>query len=308
MDWFEIFVKVDTADTDIAAGICNMAAPGGIYIEDYSDLEQQAWEISRIDLIDEELVNKDRTKSIIHLFVSPESNPAEYMQYISENLKASNIAFEIGSASVNEADWADNWKKYFKVTEIGSRLVICPSWEKYDNNDKRAVLRIDPGAAFGTGTHATTSLCLALLEKYIKGGERVLDVGSGSGILSIAALLLGADTALGVDIDPVAVKVAAENAELNGVGDKAKYILGDITTDVSGKYSVVLANIVADIIIKLNGEISDFLEKDAVYITSGIIDLRAQDVKKSFAQCGFTIIEECRRDNWYAFALKKGEF
>ena len=207
MDWTEIKITVKNEDTERAADICNMALRSGVYIEDYSDLEWGAREIAHIDLIDEDLIKKDRSVSIVHLYFSEEDNIPEALSFLEPTLKNAGVEYTLDTASIKETDWADNWKKYFKVTEIGKRLVICPSWEEYNNDDK-AVLRIDPGAAFGTGTHATTSLCLELLEKYTKIGDKILDIGCGSGILSIAACLLGAEMADGVDIDPTSVKVA----------------------------------------------------------------------------------------------------
>ena len=213
MNWTEITVNVPLEYTDTAAAIANMTVPYGIYIEDYSDLEQEAEEIAHIDLIDEELVKKDRTKSVIHIYISECDNAEESLAFLKERLAAEKIPFEVGAVGVNDNDWNENWKKYFHATEIGKRLAIVPSWESYENVSGRKILHIDPGAAFGTGTHATTSLCLAMLENYVKTGTKMLDIGCGSGILSIAAVLLGAEKAVGVDIDAQSVKTARENAE-----------------------------------------------------------------------------------------------
>ena len=169
----------------------------------------------------------------------------------------------------------------------------------------RKILSIDPGAAFGTGTHATTSLCLELLENYVTEGSKMLDVGCGSGILAVASALLGAKEALGVDIDSVAVKVAKENAEINEVSDRVKFEVGDLTKTVSGKYNIICANIVADAIIMLSKDIKTFFAPDAVCIVSGIIDIRADEVKEALSGYGLKIIEERKKDNWYAFVLKE---
>ncbi len=305
MNWTEICITVDTKDTDVCAAICNMAAIGGIYIEDYSDLEQGAQEIAHIDLIDEELIAKDRTKSVIHIYVSEENNFSEAKQFITERLIAEHIAHSIVLNGVKDSDWAENWKKFFKVTPIGQRLVVCPVWEDFDNIQNKTVLKIDPGAAFGTGTHATTSLCLNLLDKYVYDGATVLDIGCGSGILSVASVLLGAKKADGVDIDLTAVKVAKENAIINGVGAKTEFSNGDLAEKINGRYDIICANIVADIIMRLNSDIEEYMKEDALYITSGIIDIRADEVKESFEKCGLTIVEELKKDNWYAFALKR---
>lgn len=305
MNWTEISIKVASVDVDRVAAIANMSVPYGIYIEDYSDLIEQSWEIAHVDLIEQELLKKDRNSAVIHIYISEEDNAVEAVEYIKELLFADGIAFELITELVNDSSWADGWKKFFKCTEIGERLVIRPSWEEYDNKDNRVVLSIDPGAAFGTGTHATTSLCLGILEKYITSDSTVLDIGCGSGILSIAGVLLGAEKATGVDIDAQSVRVAKENAAINGVTEKTTYLVGDLADKVTGKYNVVCANIVADVILKLLENVADFMDDTGILITSGIIDMRRKDVVDGFARFGFKIVEELNKDNWYAFVCRK---
>lgn len=305
MDWTEIKIKVKLEDTEVASAIANMVVPYGIYVEDYSELEKDALEIAHIDLIDEDLVNKDRTVSIIHIYISDEENPLESVEYLKERYSAVGIQCEILTDSISEAEWADNWKKFFKVTEIGEKLVIRPSWESYYNKEGRLVLSIDPGAAFGTGTHATTKMCLELLEKYVNKNSTMLDIGSGSGILSIAAALLGAKKVDGVDIDPVAVKVARENAEINNVDDRLSFILGDLCDKISGKYDIVCANIVADVIISLLADVQNYMNPNGYFMCSGIIDIREDDVKSAFQKYGFEIIDDLSCENWRAFVLKR---
>ncbi len=305
MDWTEIKIKVPVETTETAEAIANMAVPYGIYVEDYSNLEQDALDIAHIDMIDEELLKKDRTVSIIHIYISDEENPFEAVAYLKERYAAAGITCEIDTDSISEAEWADNWKKFFKTTEIGEKLVIRPSWEEYDNKQGRVVLSIDPGAAFGTGTHATTRMCLKLLEDFVYPDCTLLDIGSGSGILSIAAVLLGSKEAVGVDIDPVAVKVANENAEMNGISNKVSYIKGDLCDKISDRYDVVCANIVADVIISLLENVENFLKENSVFICSGIIDIREGDVKSAFKKYGYEIIAEETMENWRAFAVKK---
>lgn len=303
MNWTEITVKIPTEYTDTAAAIANMTVPYGIYIEDYSDLEAKAEEIAHIDLIDEELINKDRTEALIHIYISECDNAAEALAFLKERLTAENIPFSCGAEGVNDADWSENWKKYFHATEIGDKLAIVPSWEEYDNKENRKILHIDPGAAFGTGTHATTSLCLSMLENYVAEGSKMLDIGCGSGILSIASVLLGAETAVGVDIDAQSVKTAKENAEHNNVSGKTEYIVGDLADKISGKYNVVCANIVADVVIRLLGDVRTFMEENAVLLVSGIIDTRENDVLAAAEKHGFKVKEKQYKDNWCAFAL-----
>ncbi len=304
MNWTEICVSIPKEFCDTASAIANMTVPYGIYIEDYSDLEQGAWDIAHIDLIDEELIKKDRKTSIIHIYISECDNAAESIEFLKARLEAEKIPFEVSSVGVDDKDWNENWKKYFKPIEIGEKLAVVPSWENYENKDNRTILSIDPGAAFGTGTHATTSLCLSLLENYIAKSNKMLDIGTGSGILAIASLLLGCESAVGVDIDAQSVKTAKENAEINNVSEKTEFIVGNLADKVNGKYNVICANIVADVIIELLPDAATFMEKDSVMIISGIIDIRKEDVLKAVSANGFKVCEEKYRDNWCAFALK----
>ena len=306
MNWTEITIKVPLSYCDTAAAIANMAVPYGIYIEDYSDLEEKAVEIAHIDLIDEDLIARDRENAIIHLYISECDNAAEALAFLKERYTAEKIPFSVDAIGVNDADWSENWKKYFHAMEIGERLAVVPSWETYDNAQNRLLLHIDPGAAFGTGTHATTSLCLAMLEKTVKKGDAVLDIGCGSGILAIAAVLLGAKSALGVDIDAQSVKTARENAAINGLEGKTAFIVGDLADKVTGKYDVICANIVADVIIKLLATVQDYMKEDTLLLCSGIIDSREQDVIAAAEQYGFSVSEIQHRENWCAMALKKG--
>lgn len=307
MNWTEILIKVAVEDTEKASAIANMTVPYGIYVEDYSDLIEQSWEIAHVDIIEQELLDRDRKTSIIHIYISEEDNASEAILYLEERLNECGIAFELCNNSVNDSEWENGWKKYFKCTKIGERLIIRPSWEELNDNEGRKVLTIDPGAAFGTGTHATTTLCLEMLEKYVKPDDMMLDVGCGSGILSIAAVLLGAKKAIGVDIDAQSVKVAKENAALNEMTPKTEYLVGDLAEKVEGKFSVICANIVADVIIRLLGTIKNYMTDDAVLITSGIIDLRENDVLEGFKKYGFKVVEKKLKDNWCAIAVMKEE-
>ena len=304
MNWSEITVEIPVEYTDTATAIANMTVPYGIYIEDYSDLEQGALEIAHIDLIDEELISKNRNNSIIHIYISECDNAAEALEFLKERLNSEKIPFNVNSVGVDDSDWNENWKKYFHTIEIGDKLAVVPSWEKYENKDDRTVLNIDPGAAFGTGTHATTSLCLNILDKCVKSGDKVLDIGCGSGILAIASVLLGAENALGIDIDAQSVKTAKENAQINNIEDKTEFIVGDLAQKANGRYNIICANIVADIIIKLLPDVEKFMEKDGILIISGIIDIRKEDVFEAIKSNGFMVENELYRDNWCAFVLK----
>ena len=304
MDWTEVTITVNAKDVDKAGDIANMVVPYGIYIEDYSNLEEEAWEIAHIDLIDEDLLQKDRSKALVHIYISPEESPAEAVAFLRERYTAEGIENEICLDSCVEEDWINNWKQYFKPIPVGQKLLIRPTWEEVKDSGGRTVLDLDPGLAFGTGTHETTRLCMELLEQYVRPGMNVLDVGCGSGILSVAALLLGADKAVGVDIDELAVKTAVENAEINHVEERFTGICGNLTDQVTGTYDIVVANIVADVIIMLTKDVEQFMKPDTVYLMSGIIDTREQDVLAAVEQ-HFTIIDRKEEKGWVALSAKR---
>ncbi|MBR4023827.1 MAG: 50S ribosomal protein L11 methyltransferase, partial [Firmicutes bacterium] len=203
----------------------------------------------------------------------------------------------------DDSEWKDNWKEYFKPQQVSERIIVCPTWEEYElsEEDKAAgkkILRIDPGMAFGTGTHETTSLCLKAMEKYMAPGASVLDVGCGSGILSIAADLLGAGDVLGIEIDPVAVEVSRENLELNGCGENVRVIEGDLTKGVDYKADVVVANLMADLVEMLSPDVRRHMKPGARYISSGIIDEKLEEVAQAIRDCGFEI-EEIKEDGMW---------
>ena len=304
--WSEIKITVDTNDIEVAGNIANMVVPYGIYIEDYSDLENEVMEIAHIDLIEEKLLEADRSKGIIHVYVNPHENPLEAVSFIEERLKNLNIKYDIQIDDCKTQDWVNNWKQYFHPMPIGNKLLIRPTWEdEYDAGERR-VLHIEPGLAFGTGSHPTTKLCLETLGNYISKDSTVLDIGCGSGILSIASLLLGAKEAFGVDIDSLAVKTPQANALENGFDEsKFKAVQGNLSDKVTGKYNVIVANIVADIIMEFNKEVGKYLDDGGVYITGGIIESREDEVLLSFAQNSFEVIERFEEKGWLVFVLKK---
>lgn len=305
MDWTEVKINIDTKDVDKAGDIAQMVVPYGIYIEDYSDLEEAAWEIAHIDLIDEELLKKDRSKAAVHIYISPEENPAEAVAFLSERYNAEGIEHEIDMSVCRNQDWENNWKEYFKPMPVGNKLLIRPVWEDNYYADGRAVLNIEPGLAFGSGGHDTTRLCLETLENHISPDTELLDIGCGSGILGIAGLLLGAKNATGVDIDALAVKTAKENGEMNGFTEPKFTVLeGNLTDKVTGKYDVVVANIVADIIVMFTENVGQFLKGDGIYITSGIIDTRENDVLDAFEKYGFEVVGRHESCGWLCFETK----
>ena len=302
--WNELTVKVKTEDTERASDVCTVIADMGIYVEDYSDLENVVWNIAHVDLIEQELLERDRTHSLIHVYIKQEKDALECVEFIKARLAAEGIEHEISVVGVNEEDWANNWKQYYHTQRIGKRIIVTPSWEEYTPAEGEVQMRLDPGMAFGTGTHDTTRLCLELLEEVVTPETRILDVGTGSGILSVGGVLLGAPSALGVDIDPVAVKVANENAEINKVTGKTEFVCGDLTDKVHGKFEIVTANIVADVIIRLLSTVKNYLLKGGVLIVSGIIDTRADEVENACHEAGFVTEKRLEHGGWVAIKLR----
>ena len=305
MEWTDLKISSPRVYADTVEAIATGISGGGIYIEDYADLETQVQQIAHVDLIEQDLLDKDRNTVIVHMYLAPDENPAEIVELLNSRLIAAGVTYSLAMEGVEQEEWETAWKKYYHAMEIGNRLAICPSWEEYQGD--RAVIRLDPGMAFGTGTHETTSLCLTQLDKLIKGGERMLDIGTGSGILAIGALLLGAAEAEGVDIDPMCVRTAGENAALNGVQDRLKVLVGDLSDKASGKYNVITANIVAAAIISLVPHVPTLLAEGATFIASGIIDTRKDEVITAVEAAGLRVDQILEKNGWVALVCSKRE-
>ena len=303
MNWTDLKITVSTKDAETAEAIAQMAVPYGIYIEDYSDIEQQVAEIAHVDLIEQELLDKPRDTVIIHLYLEPGASQVETLALIAARMEAAGIPYTVETEGVEQEDWQNGWRKYYHPMEIGSRLAVVPSWQQYDTD--RVKLILDPGLAFGTGGHETTSLCLEALDEQVRGGERVLDIGTGSGILAIAALKLGAASAEGVDIDPVAVRTAGENAALNGVQDKLTVLVGDLSDKASGTYDIITANIVANAILSLAPAVPGLMAEGATFIASGIIDSRKDEVITGLEKAGLSVVEVKEKRGWECIVCKK---
>ena len=234
----------------------------------------------------------------------------ELVETIKQKVSAlTGFGIDIGEGSVslgqvNEEDWANEWKKYYKPTKIGEKLVVKPTWEDYEVQDGDLVIELDPGMAFGTGTHETTTMCMRELEKYVTEDSKVFDIGCGSGILAIAAAKLGAKDVIAVDLDEVAVKVAAENVAHNHVQDSVQVLHGNLIDVVSDKADIVVANIIADIIKILARDVHSCMKEDAVFISSGIIHAKVNEVKESLIENGFEIIEVKTLGEWNAIVAK----
>lgn len=295
MKWFEVSIKTSQEAEDAISNILYELGANGVVIEDDEILKYpNSW-----DYIDESLFVK-RNFAVIRAYFPESVNISELIFNIKESLKEISQYLDVGEgridvSEVDEKDWAEEWKKYYKPVEIDS-IVIVPSWEDYQNTDGKTIVKLDPGMAFGTGTHESTMLCLEAIQRYIKQGVDVIDIGTGSGILAIAAKKLGAGRVLAVDIDDVAVKVAKENASLNEVEIEVRQ--NDLIFGIEEKFDVAVANIIADIIIRLAKDIKNVLKKHGFFISSGIIEERLDSVIRSFEENSLEIVEIKKLNNW----------
>ncbi len=280
----------------------------GMQIQDSRDVEDLlANRGARWDYYDESLLKLRDAETTVTVYLPDNTQGAEALAALHAELarlKTLDARGEWGRLScslsgVKEEDWASNWKKYYHAAKIGERLVVCPAWERYDARPGETVVKLEPGMAFGTGTHETTRLCLRLLERAKPGGKRILDLGCGSGILAVAAVLLGGEAAHGIDLDETAVKTARGNAALNGVQNKCGFSQGDIS-QIDGKHGIIFANIVADVIISNVKKIASCLDEDGAFIASGIIDTREDDVLAALTAAGLRVAEREAENGWVA--------
>ena len=302
-EWTQIKVKVSLDALDDTIAVMNMVS-NYLQIEDYSDIDLKT---CYGDLIDEAILNADKTVAYVSVYQSADGGVADTLVFLRERFDTLGIKAEISVSGVNEEDWANSWKAYYKPIKIGEKIVIVPAWEKYSASPEEIVVRMDPGMAFGTGTHETTRLVIKLLEKYVKNGARVADVGCGSGILAICASKLGAGECKAYDIDPVAVKVANENIKDSGLTNVTCEV-SDLLKQVDrsgGAYDVICANIVADIIIRMMPDVGALMDENSVILASGIIVERSEDVISGFEQHGFKIVERIDENGWCALAVMK---
>ena len=321
MNWLELHIDTTHAGLEPVETLLSSLGIDGVVIDDETEFQDflennhQYW-----DYVDEDLEKEMQGKSRVTFYLQADEEGFAKMGEVRialENLKKTAQAcgtLLMTMDSLQDADWENNWKQYYKPMEIGERLLVIPQWEQEDPKVRKALeggrvpLILEPGLTFGTGSHATTRLCLTALEQAVQGGEKVLDLGCGSGILSIAALKLGAASALAVDIDDKCLDVAYENAAMNGIGrDTYTVKVGDILSDetlraeIGGGYDVVLANIVADVIIGLGPMVRSLLRENGVLLCSGIIDTRAEEVADKLRQAGLEILDTRSSEGWYAY-------
>lgn len=303
-NWTQIKVTSHVKFRDSISAIMSMVDPG-LMIEDYSDIEIGLNTVYG-ELIDEAILNADKDKVSVSVFVSCDRPIAEHIAFLRDRFSIEKIECNIETIGLDENEWASSWKQYYKPIYIGNRIVVCPPWEKCEIPENGILVEMDPGMAFGTGSHETTRLVMRMLENYVHGGENMLDVGCGSGILAICASKLGVAHCSAYDIDPVAVRVARDNIESNGVTNVScdvSDLLANVKTD-NGLFDLVTANIVAEIIIRMAPDLPKFLKKDAVLIVSGIVDSKQADTAAALEQNGFKVIDELHENEWCAMALK----
>ena len=302
MRYIEVIVDTPEELLDQRCEEMSAMGVGGFVIENEADFQDflennhQYW-----DYVDQELERQYAGVSRIKCYLTDDEAGQDSLRQIRAAYGQVEVSF------VEDSDWENNWREYYKPIPVGDKLVVVPEWEEIPQ-DGRTPLRLDPGLIFGTGSHATTRMCLAELEHYVNQNTRVLDLGCGSGILGIGALVLGAKSCLGCDIDPKAPDVVCSNAALNGIGaDRLTACAGDILADASlrrgfgGGYQLVLANIVSDVIIPLSRFVRDFLSEDGVFITSGIIEGRQDEVRAALESAGLTIVKHCCEEEWHCY-------
>lgn len=321
MDWIKVSIYTTSEGIEPLSGRLYQLGITGLEIEDEKDFKdflennKQYW-----DYVDDDLIKEKEGETEVIAYVSDNAAGHEMLMAIRNTvaeLKQLDEDGEFGRLEIEidnmcEEDWANNWKKYFHPLNVGEKILIKPEWEETDNPEGRVVFSVNPGMSFGTGSHYTTQLCIENLEKFINNDTKVLDLGCGSGILSIISLLLGAESAFAVDIDPNAVDIAYQNAERNNI-DKSKYTVkaGDIITNTAlqeeiakDKYDVVVANIVADVIIAIAPKAKEYMKDGGVFITSGIIEDRIDDVKEALEKCGFKIESIKQRKDWASIVCR----
>jgi len=308
MNWLEITVNAENGDIDGLCVLLEDLGAGGLVIEDESDFEsfleknREYW-----DYVDDDLRAGKRGVSRVKFYLPDDYGGHGLLNVIREEMVKAGLSLSV--APVRDEDWENNWQKYYRPMEIGDKLLIVPEWEETPTHEGRAVLRLNPGMIFGTGSHPTTRMCLKEIERSAAAGFKVLDLGCGSGILAIASLLLGCESAVGCDIDHKAPETALKNAALSGVGeDKFNVYAGDVLKDGqlrsvigSKKYDLICANIVADVIIALSKDVPQWLTPEGLFICSGIIEGRQDEVREAIIKSGLRIIEARNEEDWYCF-------
>ena len=317
MKWTKFSLETTTQAVDLVSNMLDELGIEGIEIEDKVPITEEEKKEMFIDILPE--LGEDDGKATISFYISNDEDKDSILSSVKEGLVELADFVEVGNMEITvseteDKDWINNWKQYWKPFRVADDIIIKPTWETLEEkNENDLVIEIDPGTAFGTGSHETTRLCIQGLRKYITDETVLLDVGSGSGILSIIGLKLGAKSALGTDIDPNAIHAMYENAKVNGITEEEFTVkIGNIIDDQTlqeevgmEKYDIVVANILADVIIPLSSEVGQHMKKGGLYITSGIIYMKRDEVKEAIEKNGFTIVEENEMGEWVSFVARK---
>jgi len=323
MEWFEATVETLSDGVELVTAALMGVGITGLQVEDdfamrmFLETNTEQW-----DYADEALLSAEKGAARVKFYVTADASGLELLAAaraallaLSANELAENVgSLALSSNAVNDEDWLENWKKYYKPFKIGERIVVRPIWEEYNAQNNELVFTINPGHVFGTGLHQSTRLCTGALEAHVQKGDAVLDVGCGSGILSILSLMLGAGSAVAVDIEPGAVDIAYENAAMNGIGkDNYTVLSGNLLADeklhkqiAARIYDIVVANIVADVIIALSPLVPDMLKTNGLFISSGIIKERVADVSIALEANGFVVLDKRTSDEWVCIVARKG--
>lgn len=309
MKWTQVCVKTTEEASDVISEMLTSIGAGGVAIEDPNEIRRQIESNDSLDYADQEFLNSLGTEVTIKAYFNDKILPEELGALIKEKIKFISQFLDIGKGyqgytTVDDEDWSTAWKKHYKPFYISDKVVIKPSWEEYESKPGETIIELDPGMAFGTGTHETTRLCAELIEEYVKEGDIALDVGCGSGILAIIAAKLGARHVIAVDIDEVAARVANENCIINDVSDRISVIKGVLSDIEPQKADIVVANIIADVVIELSGQVPLYLKEGGILLTSGIIRERKEDVIKAYIDKGLDYIKMLEMGEWVAIVFK----
>lgn len=314
MKWIEVQVKTTTEAVSVVTNILYEAGACGLVIEDPNDIVLGNKNHDDWDYIDPQLIKQDYEGVIVKGYLEESVDIIDRIELIKqgvEKIPQYNLdkgLGEVTTTEILEQDWSSTWKKYYKPTKVGERVIIKPSWESYDKKENEIVIELDPGMAFGTGTHETTIMCIRKLEKYVHNFDVVFDVGCGTGILSIVSAKLGAVSTTAIDLDEDSVRVAKENIRINGVANTVQVKHGNLLDVVDGKANVIVANIIAEVIKDLLKYIHKFLDIDGVFIASGIIIDKLNEIKEAANENNLTVIDEEKMGEWacLVFKLKEG--
>ncbi|WP_425446119.1 50S ribosomal protein L11 methyltransferase [Dethiothermospora halolimnae] len=311
MKWIEVQIKTTTEAVEAVSNILYEVGVGGLVIEDPNDLIIEGKSEEDWDYIDPSLLEQNYEGVIVKGYFPESEDLIDKIELIRQNVEKipqynlDKGLGEVTTSEVYEEDWAHSWKKYYKPKKIGEKVVVKPTWEEYNKKEDELIIELDPGMAFGTGTHETTILCIQQLEKHIKNKDKVFDVGCGTGILSIAGAKLGAHNVIGIDLDEVSINVSNENIKLNNVDDIVEIRHGNLLDVVNEKADIIVANIIAEIIVELVKDIPRFLEDDGLFIASGIILEKIDLVKEALAKENMDILQVETKGEWASIVSKK---